>query len=199
MDLDLAALLDYGLDMVLRAPHLYLLTLIYWGLIGSVLLARYPLGRKAASEKLMRAVVVLGVLALVLAVLDVAIRGQELIQISLVAYFATPLGLGRYFIRRWDKRPATGWSGVGMREVTYLCAFAAFVLLSIVAGDPWWFSRPEVDRTDAIAMIENTNWLHLMATVFGATAVIEAAMPIFSGFSEDNKKGSKAASASWST
>ena len=198
MELDPAALFDYGLDMVRRAPHLYLLTVAYWVLIGSVLLTRYALARTQFSETLMRAVAVLGVLALVLTVVDVAIRGQELIQISLVAYFATPLGLGRYFIRRWDKRPATGWSGVRMREVTYVGAFLAFVLLSIVAGDPWWFSRPEIDRSDTIAMIENTNWLHLMATVFGATAVIEAVMPIFSGFSEDKKKeGSKAASSWW--
>lgn len=197
MDVDLGILVEYGVDMVRRAPHLYLLTAAYWTLIAAVLLTRYPLRRKPASEKLMRAVAVLGVLALILAVVDVAARGQELIQISLIAYFATPLGIGRFFIRKWDKRPITGWSGVGTRQVTYLLAFASFVVLSIVAGDPWWFSRPEIDRSDTLALVENTNWLHLMATVFGLTALIEAVTPIVAGFSEDKKDAKKKAGASW--
>jgi len=197
MDVDLGVLVEYAIDMVRRAPHLYLLTAAYWTLIAAVLLTRYPLRRKHTSEKLIRAVVVLGALALVLAIIDVAVRGQELIQISLIAYFATPLGIGRFFIRKWDKRPATGWSAVVMRQVTYLLAFASFVVLSIVAGDPWWFSRPEIDRSDTLALVENTNWLQLMATVFGLTAVIEAVTPIFSGFAEDKKNAKKQAGASW--
>lgn len=176
---EMTEVLAYALDMVLRAPHLYALTIIYWLLIGSVLITRYPLRRKRASEWFMRAVVVVGAIALILAFVDVALRGRELIQVSLVAYFATPLGIGRYVIRRWDGRGATGWRGVALREVTYVIAFLSFVALSIVNGDPWWFTRPEIDRSDAVAIIESTNWLHLMASVFGITAVIEAVAPLF--------------------
>ncbi|QSB13145.1 hypothetical protein JQS43_16035 [Natronosporangium hydrolyticum] len=184
---DLEPLVEYGIDMVRRAPHLYALTAAYWGLIATVLATRYLARRQRASEVAMRAVVGLGAVSLVLAFVDVAVRGQELIQISLVAYFATPLGVGYYFIRRWDGRPVTGWGGVALRQITYVLAFLAFVALSVVDGDPWWFSRPEIDRSDPVTMLETTNWLQLMATVFGLVVIIEAVSPVLGG--SDEKTG----------
>ncbi|HIW63509.1 MAG TPA: hypothetical protein H9881_13705 [Candidatus Stackebrandtia excrementipullorum] len=174
-------LLDYGINMVLRAPHLYILTVVYWGLIAAVLITRYRRRRVAASEKLMKAVVGLGIVAVVAAFVDVAVRGPELVQISLVAYFATPLGVGRYLIRRWDRRPAQGWNGLLIREITYSLAFISFVGLSLVDGDMWWFNRPDIDRSDVMAALENTNWLHLMATVFGLTALLEVGGHLLGG------------------
>ncbi|SFA92080.1 hypothetical protein SAMN05216266_102202 [Amycolatopsis marina] len=174
MDVEPGVVVDYVLHMVLRAPHLYLLTVAYWGLVAAVLVTRYVMKRRRVSELCMRALVVLGCVAIVLAFVDVAVRGQELIQISLVAYFATPLGVGRYFVRKWDGRAFAGWRGVAVREVTYVLAFLSFVALSVLDGNPWWFSRPEFDRTSALTIIENTNWLHSMATVFGLTALVEA-------------------------
>lgn len=167
-------LIDLGLDMVTRAPHLYLVSVAYWVLVASVLLTRYGLRRIDTSDRLMRAVLVLGGVALTLAFVDAAARGQELIQISLVAYFATPIGIGRALIRRWDHQPSTRWASLGLRQLTYLTAFVAFVALSVVDGDPWWFTRPEIDRSSAVTIIENTNWFHLMASVFGLMAVAEA-------------------------
>ena len=174
MSVDASELIDYMLAMVLRAPHLYALTIGYWCLVVAVIATRYWGKRRRMSEGLMCAVVALGVVAVILAFVDVAIRGPELIQLSLVAYFATPIGVGRYLIRLWDGDPMLGWRGIAVRELTYVSAFIAFVGLSAVAGDPWWFERPVVDRSDPIAMIERTNWLHLMATVFGIVAIIEA-------------------------
>jgi hypothetical protein len=142
VDGELAALLEYGIDMVRRAPHLYALTATYWVLVGTLLVTRYLCRRRRTSQRVMRAIVGLGVIALALAFIDVAVRGQELIQISLVAYFATPLGVGYYLLRRLDGRPVTGWRGVALREVSYVLAFLAFVGLTLVDGDPWWFSRP---------------------------------------------------------
>lgn len=181
MNLETNDFIGYAVDMVLRAPHLYALTVIYWLLIAAVLITRYVRRRRETSLKLMRAVAILGVVAIIAAFVDVALRGQELIQISLVAYFATPLGVGRYFIRKWDGDPVQGWRGTAMREVTYVLAFVAFVGLSIVDGDPWWFSRPDIDRTSALTIVENTNWLHLMATVFGITALIEGTSAAMTG------------------
>lgn len=174
MDAELGVVVDYVIQMVLRAPHLYLLTVVYWGLVAAVLVSRYVLKRRRVSELCMRALVVLGCAAIALAAVDVAVRGQELIQISLVAYFATPLGVGRYFVRKWDGCAVSGWRGVAIREVTYVLAFLSFVVLSVLDGDPWWFSRPELDRTSVLTIIENTNWLQFMATVFGLTALVEA-------------------------
>lgn len=158
---------------VRRAPHLYALTVAYWIAVSATLVTRYVLGRRERSERYVRAVAVIGCVSLVLAFVDAAVRGQELVQVSLVAYFATPLGVGRYLLARWDGEPVEGWRGLGMRQVTYLVAFAAFVALSVVDGDPWWFTRPDVDRTDAAALITGTNWFHLMASVFGLVAVME--------------------------
>jgi len=174
MENDLGAVVGYAIDMVLRAPHLYALTVVYWVLIAGVLLTRYGLRRRVASVLFMRAVVVLGCVAVVLAFVDAAVRGQELVQLSLVAYFATPIGIGRFLIRKWDHIPTGVWAGLALREISYVCAFLAFVGLSIVDGDPWWFTPPEIDRSSAMATIENTNWLHFMATIFGVTAVVEA-------------------------
>lgn len=174
MENDLGAVVGYAIDMVLRAPHLYALTVVYWVLIAGVLLTRYGLKRRVASVLFMRGVVVLGCVAVVLAFVDAAVRGQELVQLSLVAYFATPIGIGRFLIRKWDRIPTGVWAGLALREISYVFAFIAFVGLSIVDGDPWWFTPPEIDRSSAMATIENTNWLHFMATIFGVTAVIEA-------------------------
>lgn len=174
VEAEIAELGRYGIDMVRRAPHLYALTAAYWSLIAGTLLTRYGLQRARTSERLMRAILVLGCAAVVLAFIDVAVRGQELIQLSLVAYFATPIGIGRLLIRKWDGLPTTTWRGLALREMTYLSAFVLFVALSAVDGDLWWFERPGVDRTDAMMLIEQTNWLHLMATVLGLFAVLEA-------------------------
>ncbi|MFC6355904.1 hypothetical protein [Luethyella okanaganae] len=170
------AVVAYLIDMVVRAPHLYIFTLLYWMLIAAVLVTRYILKRHRVSEVLMMLVVALGFVAVVMAFVDVAVRGRELIQISLVLYLVVPIGIGRFLIRKWDRRPVAVWRGLLLRETSYLTGFVVFVILSAVDGDLWWFTRPVVDRSSILTVIEDTNWLHLMATVFGAMAVVEVAV-----------------------
>ncbi|MDR1119054.1 MAG: hypothetical protein LBL01_07155, partial [Bifidobacteriaceae bacterium] len=145
---------SYMLDAIGRAPHLYAVTAIYWALVAGVFVTRYLARRERASRALIRAVVALGAAALVLAFIDVAVRGRELIQISLVAYFATPLGIGAYWLRRLDGRPMSQGRGVARRCVTYVAAAASFILLSVVDGDPWAPAAPRVDRSSPLALIE---------------------------------------------
>ncbi|NED96679.1 hypothetical protein G1H11_15320 [Phytoactinopolyspora alkaliphila] len=194
MDGSTGGLVEYGIDMVRRAPHLYAFTVAYWTLVVSTLVTRYGLRRIGTSERLMRLVVVLGCVSLILAFVDTALRGAELIQLSLVAYFATPIGIGRFLISKWDRRPVDKWRGLVLREITYVSAFVIFVALSAVDGDLWWFSRPGIDRSDPITMIESTNWFHLMASAFGVIAVIEAvSTAVGGGRSRTGSKDSAAA------
>jgi hypothetical protein len=165
----------YFLDAIVRAPHLYAFTAVYWLLVGGVVVTRYVLRRQRASQILMAAVLATGVAAVVLAFVDVALRGQQLIQISLVAYFATPIGLGRYWIRRMDRTSKSAASDTALRILTYVTAFALFLALSAASGDPWTVGIPQVDKSSPEALLERTNWFHLLATVFAVATVAEGA------------------------
>ncbi|MDO9379879.1 MAG: hypothetical protein Q7T56_13615 [Nocardioidaceae bacterium] len=165
--------LAYVLELLARSPHLYALTALYWAVVAWTFAQRYLLGRREASEPWLRRVVAVGLVAGAAAVVDVAVRGPELVHLSLVAYLATPLGVGRLLVRRLDGVSSTPRQALVLRETTYLVAFGMFVVLSVAAGDPWWFSPVEIDDSSAVAVIEGTDWFQVMATAWGMAAVID--------------------------
>ena len=62
---------------------------------------------------------------------------------------------------------------LGLRLLSYGLAFACFVLLSALDGQPWFFSAPDLDATSVTGLLDDTAWMPLMATVFGLTAVVD--------------------------
>lgn len=168
-------------DLIGENLHLYLITVAYWLTVGAFLGLRYLLRRRGTSDRLRLPIVLLGVVAFIAAAIDILVRGSAgITHVSLVAYLATPIGLGRYFVARWDGRPPRHLAGLGMRLTTYLVAFVAFVALSVLDGNPWFFSAPEIDRSSPEALLENTAWMPFLATVFGLILVLEAVTGLFS-------------------
>jgi hypothetical protein len=115
------------------------------------------------------AIYVIGVIAVIAAFTDRALHGRQLIHLSLIMYFATPLGLGRYWVRLLDKRPATQ----GLRELTWLIAAAAFGALALANGDSPVLRRGAWTEGDVAAIIESINWYGLGCTVFAVTALAD--------------------------
>jgi hypothetical protein len=173
---DLRELLPVALEVIGATLHLYAVSAVYWALIATFLVLRYGLDRRTTSDRLRLPIVGLGVLAVVVAAVDVLVRGEAgVTHVSLVAYLATPVGIGRYLVARWDRRPAPAITALKLRLLTYAIAFVAFVVLSALNGEPWFFDRPNIDRSSPEAMVEHTAWMPFMATVFGLLLALDAA------------------------
>lgn len=167
-------LLGLLLRTVAENLHLYAVSAAYWILIAAFLGLRYGLRRRPTSDRLRLPIVALGVVAVAVAAADVTVRGEAgITHVSLVAYLATPIGIGRYLVARWDRRPPGALSALGMRLVTYAVAFVAFVTLSALEGTPWSFDRPRIDRSSPHTIVEDTAWMRFMATVFGLLLIAD--------------------------
>lgn len=171
---DLREFLPVAIEVIGDNLHLYAVSAVYWVTIATFLVLRYALDRRASSDRLKRPIVGVGVLAVMVAAIDVLVRGEAgVTHVSLVAYLATPVGIGRYVVARWDRRPVPPMTALGMRLLTFAIAFVAFVVLSALNGEPWSFDRPSIDRSSPEAMVEHTAWMPFMATVFGLLLVLD--------------------------
>lgn len=175
---ELADLADLAVGTLLGNLHLSALSVAYWLVVGAFVVTRWGLGRRETSDRLRPLVVALGVLAVTVAAVDVAVRGATVTHVSLVAYLATPLGIGRFLVAKGDALrfgtpQPTVLRRLGLRLLSYGLAFACFVLLSALDGQPWFFSAPDLDATSVTGLLDDTAWMPLMATVFGLTAVVD--------------------------
>ncbi|NNG36363.1 hypothetical protein [Nakamurella aerolata] len=161
-------LAGWAWDAVLRLPHLYAVVALYWLGIAGFLIQRYPMRRTAASARTAVAIQLVAAVGVVIGLVDLLARRQvDFVHLSLVAYFATSIGVARMVVRGLDRRPTGLWQGFGLRARTYLTMFVVAVGFSALAGDPWWFDFPRFAGRDPIDVMNNTNWLHLGASVAG--------------------------------
>lgn len=162
-----------------RAPHLSVFPVLFWATVAAGLYLRYARGQRTRSQDLLRLTPVIGVLAVVVAAIDLAVRGQvEVVHPSLVAYLAVPLGAGRRALARLDGLAATRhWRHspndrrqelryLGQRQLTYVVALLLYMVLAAIAGEPYRLgSRPALDGNDPSSLAA-VNWLHLAAFLF---------------------------------
>lgn len=180
-DLDPGALAGVLVEVVRRNWHLYLISATFWVLVATFLGLRYPFGRRASSDRLRVPIVLLGGVAVTAAAADVAIRADAgITHVSLVAYLATPLGIGRYVVARWDGRHPGPVAALGLRLATYTTAFVSFVALAALGGTPWVPERPQIDRSSPEAILLATEWMPFMATVFALMIVADTVLSLAS-------------------
>lgn len=167
-------LAGWAWDAVLRLPHLYALVALYWLGIAVFLIQRYPMRRTAASARTAVAIQLIAAAGVVVGLVDLLVRRQvDFVHLSLVAYLATSLGVARTVVRGLDRRRTGLWQGFRLRARTYTTMFVVAVGFSALAGDPWWFDFPRFGGRDPLDIMNNTNWLHLGASVAGLALAID--------------------------
>ena len=187
----LGLLATMAVGAVRRAPHLSLFPVLFWGTVAAGLYLRYRRHQTTRSDRVLRATVLVGVVAVAVGTLDLAVRGTvEIIHPCLVAYLTVPLGAGRRVLarldaiavtRRWrapQLPPAQLLRAFGQRQTTYLTALLLDMALAAIAGDTYRLgARPVLDRADP-GSLETVNWLHLTAFLFTTAIIIDTAVTI---------------------